>query len=77
MKYAAFALLAPLLAAGCTATTPPDILPLANPADPMIGVRQSHYHPVAANYQHRTPVTPENWRQLNEQLSPANSGAGS
>jgi hypothetical protein len=76
MKIASSAMLASLLVAGCAATTPPDILPAFNPADPAMGVRDAHYHPVVV-YNHREPVDPQNWRRLNEERSPANPGAGS
>jgi hypothetical protein len=76
MKIASSAMLASLLVAGCAATTPPDILPTFNPADPAMGVRDANYHPVVV-YSHREPVDPQNWRRLNEERSPANPGAGS
>lgn len=77
MKIAAFAVLASLSVAGCTATTPPDILPVVNAADPQAGLRPAVYEPVVANYNHRTPVEPGNWRRMNERLSPANRENGS
>lgn len=70
-------MLASLSVAGCAATTPPDVLPAFNPADPIMGVRDTAYRPVVANYNHREPVDPENWRRLNERVSPANPEAGS
>jgi hypothetical protein len=76
MKIASSAMLASLLVAGCAATTPPDIVPAFNPADPVMGVRDVHYHPVV-DYRHREPVDPKNWRRLNEERSPASPGAGS
>ena len=77
MKSACLAMLASLSVAACTATTPPDVLPAFNPADPVMGLREAHYHPAVVNYRHREPVGPENWRRLNDRLSPANRGAGS
>ncbi|TIN09048.1 hypothetical protein [Mesorhizobium sp.] len=77
MKIASFAMLASLLIAGCVATTPPDILPAFNPADPAMGVRDTHYHPAVVDYRHREPVDPQNWRRLNEERSSANPRAGS
>ncbi|TIN30271.1 MAG: hypothetical protein E5Y31_08270 [Mesorhizobium sp.] len=77
MKIASSAMLASLLVAGCAATTPPDVLPAFNPADPVMGVRDAHYHPVIADYHHREPVDPQNWQRLNDELSPTNKGAGS
>jgi hypothetical protein len=77
MKIASFAILAPLFVAGCAATTPPDILPAFNPADPVMGIRDAHYHPVIVDYHQREPVDPQNWRRLNKDRAPANPGAGS
>ncbi len=77
MKIATFAALsAALSVAGCAATTPPDIVPAFNPADPAMGIRDTHYHP-AVDYNPREPVEPKNWRGLNEGLSPATPGGGS
>jgi len=73
MKIASLAmLLASLTAAGCTAT-PPDILPDFNPADPVMGLRETRY-PGVLDYTHREPVDPQNWRQQNDRLSPARPG---
>lgn len=77
MKIAGLAILASLSLAGCAATTPSDILPAFNPADPVMGIRNAHYHPVIADYHHREPVDPQNWRRLNEERSPSKPGAGS
>lgn len=77
MKFAAFAMLASVSLAGCATSNPPEVLPAFNPADPALGIRQTRYRPVVADYNHRVPVDPENWRRLNERLSPANRGAGS
>ncbi|MDH4989151.1 hypothetical protein QEZ47_27320 [Aminobacter anthyllidis] len=76
MKLASLAMLALLLVAGCAATNPPNVLPDFNPADPVLGLRQTHYHSVI-DYSHRDPVAPKKWRQLNDRLSPANKGAAS
>lgn len=77
MKFASLAMLASLSVAGCAATTPSNVLPAFNPADPAMGVRDVHYHPVIADYNRREPVDPQNWRRLNQERSPANGGAGS
>lgn len=77
MKIASLAILASLFVAGCAATTPPDILPAFNPADPVMGIRDAHYHPVIVDYHHREPVDPQNWRRLNDERSPSKPGAGS
>lgn len=78
MKLISFAMLtASLAAAGCASTAPPDILPSFNAADPMMGLRDTRYSPVVTNYRHRAPVDPRNWRQQNDDLSPANRRSGS
>jgi hypothetical protein len=78
MRISSFAMLAASLsAAGCASSPPLDILPAFNAADPMMGLRETHYHPVVADYHHRDPVDPQNWRRLNEDLSPAQPGGGS
>jgi hypothetical protein len=77
MKIASLAILGSLFVAGCASSSPPDVLPAFSPADPVMGVRNAHYHPVIADYHHREPVDPQNWRRLNEERAPANPGAGS
>ena len=78
MKLISLAMLATSLsAAGCASSAPPDILPVFNAADPMMGLRDKPYSPVVTNYQHRAPVDPKNWRQQNDDLSPANRRSGS
>lgn len=75
------ALAAALLASACS-STPPDALvafnPVAkDPSDPGYGIRRPSYSPVVAGYNHRRPTNPDNWREMNDRLSPANKGAGS
>ncbi|WP_157020033.1 hypothetical protein [Mesorhizobium xinjiangense] len=70
MKLSFLAVFAPLSLAACAAT-PPAVLPMFNAADPRLGPRDTHYHPVVVDYTHREPVEPEDWRRLNEQLSPS------
>lgn len=77
MKIASLAILASLFVAGCASSSPPDVLPAFSPADPVMGLRETHYHPAIADYQHREPVDPQNWRKLNEDLSPAQPGGDS
>ncbi|PSM19857.1 hypothetical protein [Nitratireductor sp. StC3] len=76
MKLAFVAVLAPLSVTACAAT-PPVVLPAYNAADPAMGVRETSYRPVVGDYHHRQPVGPQDWRRLNERLSPASKGAGS
>ena len=69
------ALGASLVLAGCN-TVPPEVTPAFSPADPIYGITDNHYHPVVS-YTHREPTDPQNWRNLNDDLSPADKGAGS
>jgi hypothetical protein len=71
------ALAASLFAAGCAASPTPDLLPVFNPADPVVGLRDARYSPVLGDFHPRRPTGPENWRQLNDNLSPAARGSGS
>lgn len=70
------ALLASLLTAGCASTVPPDILPLAHPADPSAGSAGTAYQSVLGDFNRRQPADPKDWRQLNDRLSPARAGQG-
>ena len=71
------ALLASLSAAGCAASPPPTVLPVFNATDPVMGLRDARYSPVLGDFYPRRPTGPQNWRRLNDDLSPANRGAGS
>ena len=79
MNMPSRAILASMLSvAGCAAATPPpDILPSLSPADPALGIRNTHHHAVIVDYHARKPVDPKNWRRLNDDLSPAGKAAGS
>lgn len=39
-------------------------------ANPSFGTTSGHYRSVLGSYQHREPVDPKNWKQLNEDLAP-------
>ena len=65
-----------LIVTGCTTAPPPDIMPAFSPADPTLGIRPTRHRPVIVDYQPRRPVDPQNWRRLNDDLSPAKQGAG-
>ncbi|MEP3438928.1 MAG: hypothetical protein ABJN75_19430 [Hoeflea sp.] len=67
----------PLVLAGCTAAgRPADIMSATSPADPGIGILNTHHHTVLNGYVHRVPVDPKPWRQLNDSQAPG-AGAGS
>lgn len=42
-----------------------------------MGLGDVRYHPVVADYRHREPTDPQNWRKLNDDLSPALPEGGS
>jgi len=69
-------LCAALVVAGCGATPSPEIVPLLSPADPGIGQRHVQYSPVLGGYQPRKPTGPDDWRKLNDRLSPGYGGEG-
>lgn len=73
MRYSWLAMLASLSAAGCAATAP-DVLPQFNPANATAGLTDTRYHPVVADYTRRDPVSPQNWRRLNDDLAPKSDG---
>ncbi|PIO45028.1 hypothetical protein [Phyllobacterium zundukense] len=76
MKIAAFLAVASALAgAGCTAS--PRLADLANEpaANPSFSTASGHYRSVLGSYQHREPVDPKNWRQLNKDLAPKGEGS--
>jgi hypothetical protein len=70
------ALGAALALAGCNTVPLEAALPAFSPADPAYGITNTHHHGVV-NYVHREPTDPQNWRRLNDKLSPAGKGAGS
>lgn len=77
MKCLCIAVFVPLLAAGCAVAPPPDLTSGLDSADASLGLRTVGYEPVLGDYQHREPVGPRNWRQLNDELSPARREGGS
>ncbi|CAN7517945.1 hypothetical protein LJR231_003701 [Phyllobacterium sp. LjRoot231] len=76
MKIAALlAVASTLVGAGCT-TSPRLAEMAAEPAaNPSYATAPGHYRSVLGSYQHRTPVDPKNWRQLNDDLAPKGEGA--
>lgn len=76
--HTSVALMASLLLGACAAARPLEFAAApADPGDPSKGVRPASYSPVLSGYQHRRPTGPDNWRELNDRLSPAGKGAGS
>lgn len=62
--------LLPLLLGGCATTSPPEVLAFRSPLDVTNSVRKLHHHSVISNYNHRDPVDPKPWRQLNDDRAP-------
>lgn len=60
-----------LILGGCATTSPPEVLAFRNPFDITNSVRKLHHHSVISNYNHRDPVDPKPWRQLNDDRAPA------
>jgi len=76
MKIAALiAVASALVGAGCAAS--PRLADMATEpaANPSFGTASGHYHSVLGSYQHREPVDPKNWRQLNDDLAPKEEGS--
>ena len=64
MKFKPFAALgASLLVVGCASSPPPEILPLANAADPAFGIRGNPRIAAVTGYENRSPVEPKPWRK--------------
>jgi hypothetical protein len=61
----------PLALAGCAAANrPADVMPVSSPADPDLGIRNTHHHTVFDGYTHRVAVEPKPWRQQNDSQAP-------
>jgi poly(3-hydroxybutyrate) depolymerase len=71
MKIAAFlAVASALLGVGCTASPRLAGMAADPAADPSVGTAAGQYNSVLGSYQHREPVDPKNWKQLNNDLLP-------
>ncbi|MBB3234473.1 hypothetical protein [Phyllobacterium endophyticum] len=71
MKIAALlAVASALVGAGCAATPRLADMAAEPAANPSFGTASVNYRSVLGSYQHREPVDPKNWRQLNEDLAP-------
>lgn len=60
----------PLLASGCAATLPPDVIPSRDLDTPPVNVRPITYQSPLSGYTHRTPVDPKPWRDQNGAQAP-------
>ncbi|MCV9997454.1 hypothetical protein OE766_04275 [Pararhizobium sp. YC-54] len=60
----------PLLASGCAATLPPEVIASGDPAYSPADVRPVSYQSPVAGYTHRVPVDPKPWRDQNDAQAP-------
>lgn len=60
----------PLIASGCAATLPPDVIASGNLAASPAAVRPVQYHSPVTGYTHRAPVDPKPWRNQNDAQAP-------
>jgi len=59
-----------LLASGCAATLPPEVIASGDLADLPVEVSPVHYHSPVTGYTHRVPVDPKPWRNQNDAQAP-------
>ncbi|MEI2302219.1 hypothetical protein [Ensifer sp. MJa1] len=59
-----------LLASGCAATLPPDVIASGNRAASQADVRPLRYTSPVSGYTHRAPVDPKPWRNQNDAQAP-------
>lgn len=60
----------PLLASGCAATLPPDVIAPGDLAASQAEVRPLRYSSPVSGYTHRAPVDPKPWRNQNDAQAP-------
>lgn len=60
----------PLLASGCAATLPPDVIASGDLDIPPVNVRPITYQSPLSGYTRRTPVDPKPWRDQNGAQAP-------
>lgn len=75
MKNLTLAVLSSALLAGCAQTSPVEVTSYRSPVDSQTEIKNTHFHGIIGEYNHREPVEPRSWRKLNEEQTPKN-GAG-
>lgn len=70
MNHILIVVAVPLLLGGCAATSPSEVSPHDNPADPSFGVAPLRYSSPVTGYSHREPVDPRPWRNQNDAQAP-------
>ena len=71
MRATLFAVVVPLLLAGCTTPSPlPEVTAYKSPATAGAKVPKTHYHTTLTGYTHREPVTPDAWVPEDDAATP-------
>lgn len=70
MKQLFFVAALSLLASGCAATLPPDVIASGDLAASQSQVRPLRYASPVSGYTHRVPVDPQPWRNQNDAQTP-------
>ena len=71
MKATMFAVVVPLLLAGCTTPSPlPEVTAYKSPVIAGAKVPKTHYHPTLTGYTHREPTAPEAWVTQDAPVAP-------
>jgi len=77
MKLPTVAISLSLLLAGCSASPIFDPVVISDPTEPTLAVAPPEYQSVLGGFRARRPQAPADWRQLNDDLSPAKPGGNS
>lgn len=70
MRPLYFVVALPLLASGCAATLPPDVISAGDLAASQAGASPIVYTSPVSGYTHRVPVDPKPWRNQNDAQAP-------
>ncbi len=71
MRATLFAVVVPLLLAGCTTPSPlPRVTAYKSPVSAGAKVPKTHHHTTLTGYTHREPVTPEAWVTEDDAAAP-------
>ncbi|MDP2782333.1 hypothetical protein [Devosia sp.] len=70
MKLSFLVAAVPLIAGGCAATLPPEVIASGDLTATTATARPIHYHSPVVDYTHRIPVDPKPWRNQNDAQAP-------
>lgn len=65
MRHLLSVAILPLILGGCASTYPLEVTASRDPSDPSAEIVSTHHQSPVAGYQHRDPVDPKPWRELN------------